>query len=169
MPRFDTERWQSIARQPGTSGCPTPGAAATASGRESCPLPGASVGLHPMAGIGRGINGTHVASPRIKIMNTSPKQLLRLALAAALLTLLGAGCRTVSTVSVIIRARLRLSAAPRSAKRSRTKAYAVMSAHNADTGGTFAGVAGIYNRHRYADEMRVALAHWARRISRLTT
>ena len=28
-------------------------------------------------------------------MNTSPKQLLRLAFAAALLTLLGAGCRTV--------------------------------------------------------------------------
>ena len=48
-----------------------------------------------MAGIGRGINGRHVASPRIKIMNTSPKQLLRLAFAAALLTLLGAGCRTV--------------------------------------------------------------------------
>jgi predicted small secreted protein len=48
-----------------------------------------------MAGVGRGINGTHVASPRIKIMNTSPKQLLRLALAAALLTLLGSGCRTV--------------------------------------------------------------------------
>lgn len=48
-----------------------------------------------MAGIGRGIKGRPVASPRIKIMNTLAKQLLRLALAAALLTLLGTGCRTV--------------------------------------------------------------------------
>lgn len=36
------------------------------------------------------------------------------------------------------------------------------------TGGTFAGVAGIYNRHRYADEMRTALGRWAGRMAQLT-
>ncbi len=48
-----------------------------------------------MAGISRSIKGRPVASPRTRIMIASTKTLLRLALAGALLTLLGSGCRTV--------------------------------------------------------------------------
>lgn len=34
--------------------------------------------------------------------------------------------------------------------------------------GTFAGVAGIYNRHQYADEMRAALDDWAQMLDAIT-
>ena len=36
-------------------------------------------------------------------------------------------------------------------------------------GGTFAGVAGVYNRFEYRDEMREALMAWEREVSRLVS
>jgi|SRR6185312_4366308 len=36
------------------------------------------------------------------------------------------------------------------------------------TGGSFAGIVGVYQLHDFANEMRVALEAWARHISELT-